>query len=131
MFGEFAETAGMNAEADEGRCGEGCCGRSTDERVETGHGKEEPAQHTHVPGESCPSCPSCAGPIGGAGLAEVTRYALDEAIGGMSGAIAAVTFWWSEHAGRSDELGLEWPGERPRLKRANREALRWHCALMV
>jgi hypothetical protein len=83
-----------------------------------------------VPGE-CPSCPSCQGTAGGTGAKAEANLPVFEKFWNALATIAVAVLW--------NLLPLEavtapappgWAADPPFLK-ANREALRWHCALLV
>ena len=94
-------------------------------------------QHERIPGddqsppEECPSCPSCQGTAAGTGAKiEARLLALEK----QSDVIATLTLgatWnlpFREARTVTYMIGLV---ADPPFIRANREALRWHCALLV
>ncbi|MBX3392756.1 MAG: hypothetical protein KF787_08920 [Phycisphaeraceae bacterium] len=92
---------------------------------------ETPANHGGSLPVDCPSCPSCQGTSGGAGLtAEAKLPTLEQKWNALATIALAVLF----DLPQSDEvisLGRPpWWNDPPFVK-ANREALRWHCALIV
>lgn len=82
-----------------------------------------------TPGD-CRSCPSCQGASGGAGAkAEVNLPAIEKVLDTLE--TIAVAVLWSLPPLESQDASAPpgWAAAPPFLK-ANREALRWHCALL-
>lgn len=118
------EVHGVAAQPDS--CCRGCSGDPTP-RDE----KQTPTDHDeHTPGE-CPSCPSCQGTAVGTGVKfEAKVSALDQQLHALA-TIALAVLW--ELPPLDARAAPSWPGwaSNSPFLRANREALRWHCALLV
>jgi hypothetical protein len=86
--------------------------------------------HSEPPGE-CPSCPSCQGTAGGTGAkAEASLPVFEELSNGLS-TIALAVLWSLPPLEVHDAPAPPgWAADPPFVK-ANREALRWHCALLI
>ena len=107
-------------------CCHGCSGdpTSSDEQ-------QTPTDHDeHAPGK-CPSCPSCQGTAVGAGVKfEARGLALEQQFHALATLALAVLWELPPLDARAAPSLPGWASAPPFLK-ANREALRWHCALLV
>lgn len=93
--------------------------------------QDTPADDQQPSQEDCPSCPSCQGTSGGTGAkAEVTLTALEHQWNAL--ATMALAVLWNLPTTDIEAVASApgWADDPPHLK-ANREALRWHCALLV
>ncbi len=83
-----------------------------------------------LPGE-CPSCPSCQGTSGGTGAKSEASLPAFEQQWHASAMVAIAVVWnFSNPGPEATPSQPRWTADPPHLK-ANREALRWHCALLV
>jgi hypothetical protein len=107
-----------------------CChecpdGRASDHRQEAPSDEQPP-----LPGD-CPSCPSCEGTSGGTGAKAEVNLPVFEKVWNALATIAVVVLWsLPPLEAQVAPAPPGWAADPPFLK-ANREALRWHCALLV
>ncbi|MBL0870618.1 MAG: hypothetical protein IBJ18_08590 [Phycisphaerales bacterium] len=107
-------------------CCQGCSGDpvSSDEQQTPSDGNE------HAP-RKCPSCPSCQGTaVGTAVKFEARVQVLDQQLHALATIALAVLWELPTLDARAAPSLPGWASDPPFLK-ANREALRWHCALLV
>lgn len=107
----------------------GCCSKCHEES------KQRDGDHSNDPKGSplseCPSCPSCQGTSSGAGLkAESTSPAIERACDTAAVIVAVVLHDQPRMGAMVRPILPSWWGDPP-FVRANREALRWQCALIV
>lgn len=93
--------------------------------------QDDPTEEPPSSPEKCPSCPSCQGTSGGTGAkAEIRVPAIEQVLDALA-TIALAAFWNLPPLDAEAAPPLPgWASDPPFLK-ANREALRWHCALLV
>lgn len=86
---------------------------------------------TGDPPGSCPSCPTCQGLSNSVGLQIDAKFpSLDQQWNALATLALAVLFRLAEPEDAIIARMPPWWGSPPHIK-ANREALRWHCALVV
>lgn len=119
--------AGRNASvAKAGSCCHECPGDPTSDQQQNAPGNDHPG----LPGE-CPSCPSCQGTSGGTGAKVEASLPVFEKVWNALATIAFALLWNLPPLEAQAAIAPPvWAGDPPFLK-ANREALRWHCALLV
>ncbi|MBX3404425.1 MAG: hypothetical protein KF699_13520 [Phycisphaeraceae bacterium] len=104
-------------------CGHECPGDSaSDQQQEVPSDDQQPS-----PGE-CPSCPSCQGTSGGTGVKAEANLPVFEKVWNALATTAVAVLWNLPPLAAQSMPG--WASDPPFL-RANREALRWHCTLLV
>ena len=83
-----------------------------------------------TPGD-CRSCASCQGTSGGSGAkAQVNLPAIEKVLNALATNTVAVLWGLPPLEAREAPTPPGWVADPPFLK-ANREALRWHCALRI
>jgi hypothetical protein len=106
-----------------------CCGGCKD-GSESGEGDAPVEPSTPHPSD-CPSCPSCQGTASGPGLkADATLPTIEQAWNAIATCALAVVLDLPEADDAAHHGRPSWWRDPPCI-RANREALRWHCALIV
>ncbi len=109
---------------------ESCCGGCVGDPASE-QGREAPTdERPHAPGE-CPSCPSCDGVAGGAAAKVESKLPAFEPQPEWLAAVTVAVLWNLPPLDLTSAVRSPgWASDPPFLK-ANREALRWHCALLV
>ncbi|MGD9688403.1 MAG: hypothetical protein AB7K52_04455 [Phycisphaerales bacterium] len=109
---------------------ESCCSGCSSDPAPI-HDQQAPADDDeHSPGK-CPSCPSCQGTSVGAGVKfESKTPVLNHQLHALATLALAVVWNPPLPAAQAVPSLPAWAFDPPYLK-ANREALRWHCALLV
>lgn len=110
-------------------CG-GCLIDPTSDHEQQAPTEDQDDDQGSAPGE-CPSCPSCEGNPSGTGVnAEVKLPAFEQQWDALTTLAVAVLWNLPPLDAQAAPAPPGWANAPPFLK-ANREALRWHCALQV
>jgi hypothetical protein len=109
----------------------GGCSTETASRPASDRPQDDPNEdQPPSPGE-CPSCPSCQGTTGGTGAKAESRLpAFEQQWDALATFALAVLWTFPTPDAKVLPISPGWALDPPHLK-ANREALRWHCALVV
>jgi len=121
VCGERHEVA---AKADS--CCQGCSGDPSSDQEQDAPEQEDP----HTPGK-CPSCPSCQGTSAGTGVKAEARLPAFEPQWDALSTLALAALWELPPTALQFKTVLPGWSHDPPFLRANRDALRWHCALLV
>jgi hypothetical protein len=111
-----------------------CCGGCSTETASHRASDPQPDDSNEEPPlspDECPSCPSCQGTSGGTGVKAESRLpAFEQQWDALATFSLAVLWTIPTPDARVVPLSPGWALGPPHLK-ANRDALRWHCALVV
>lgn len=107
-----------------------CCHECSDDPL-SDQGQEVPTDEVPLSPSDCPSCPSCQGTAGGTGVKAEANLPVFKKVWNALATIAVAVLWSLPPLDAQNALAPPgWASDPPFLK-ANREALRWHCALLV
>jgi len=107
-----------------------CCHQCPDSPL-SDQEQEAPTDEVPPSPSDCPSCPSCQGTSGGTGVKAEANLPVFEKVWNALATIAVAVLWsLLPLDAQNTPAPPGWAADPPFLK-ANREALRWHCALLV
>lgn len=107
-----------------------CCHGCEGDSAPVDHQEPTPENGQSVPDE-CPSCPSCQGTSSGSGIkAEIKLPAFEQHWNALA-TMALAVLWNLPPLDSHKAPSLLDGAEEPLFLRANRDALRWHCALVM
>ncbi len=109
----------------------GGCSTETASRQASDPQRDHSNEEQPLSPDECPSCPSCQGTSGGTGVKAESRLPAFEQQWDALATFALAVLWTIPNPdAKVLPLSPGWALGPPYLK-ANREALRWHCALVV